>query len=75
MHPCALGACMGARCTHTATPNPRHVATHPPPPAAAINEALASTKEAAKEPGTIKAILTAASDRAMLKNATPGARC
>lgn len=40
---------------------------------AAITEALASTKEAAKDVSVIKQILAAASDRAMLKNATPGA--
>ena len=36
-------------------------------------EALDSTKEAAKDPQAIKDILTAASDRAMLKDAKPGA--
>ncbi|GBF89545.1 hypothetical protein Rsub_02263 [Raphidocelis subcapitata] len=37
----------------------------------AITEALESTKAAAKDPAAIKAILQAASDRAMLKNAVP----
>jgi hypothetical protein len=41
---------------------------------AAITEALESTKAAAKDPVAIKAILEAASDRAMLKNVAPGAR-
>jgi hypothetical protein len=75
---------LAMRC-HAAPGQARHAplcllsprAPQPVPPhtlPAAINEALATTKDAAKDPATIKDILAAASDRAMLKNAKPGAQ-